>query len=71
MFVCVCHAVNESAIRNAVDAGARSFRDLSFHTGCGTQCGSCVMMARGIMDEALTNAGLPESVVDLRVVSQG
>lgn len=70
MYVCVCRAVNESAIHQAVEAGARSFRDLSFHTGCGTQCGSCVRSARGIMDEALAEAGLPESSVDLQVVSQ-
>ena len=68
MYVCVCHAVNDSAIRKAVKAGVSSFRDLSTRTGCGTQCGSCVKLAREVMDQALTEVGLPLSSVELQIV---
>jgi bacterioferritin-associated ferredoxin len=69
MYVCVCHAVTDSAIRQAVDNGVNTFRDLSFRTGCGTQCGSCVKLAREVMDEALLDGGAPRSLVQLQVVA--
>jgi bacterioferritin-associated ferredoxin len=69
MYVCICNAVNESAIQQAVDAGVTSFRELSFITGCGTQCGSCVKLAREVMDKALTKGGAPVSSVELQFVS--
>ena len=69
MYVCVCRAVSDSAIRKAVDDGVHTFRDLSFATGCGTQCGSCVKLARDVMDEALANQGSPASEIGLQVVA--
>ena len=71
MYVCVCNAVTESAIRSAVGDGARSLRDLSFRTGCSTQCGRCVSLARQVMDEALANLGERPSSLDLEIVSSG
>jgi len=71
MYICICNAVNESAIRQAVDDGAKSFRDLSERTGCGTQCGSCIKLAREVMDKALVDAGSPKSNVELQFVSSG
>lgn len=68
MYVCVCNAVTVSAIRQAVGEGASSIRDLSFMTGCGTQCGSCVQMAREVMDEALVKPGASTSTVQLQIV---
>jgi len=69
MYICICHAVTDSTIREAVHDGATSFGQLSFETGCGTQCGSCVPQARQIMDETLRDSGLPESRPELQVVS--
>ena len=71
MYICICHAVTDSAIRGAVNDGAKSFRQLSFETGCGTQCGSCVSQVRQIMDETLMENGLLESRLELHVVSSG
>jgi bacterioferritin-associated ferredoxin len=69
MYICICHAVTDSAIREAVNDGVKSFRQLSFETGCGTQCGSCVGQARQIMDETLIDSGLLESRLELELVS--
>jgi bacterioferritin-associated ferredoxin len=66
MYVCICNAVNESAIRQAVEDGVRSFRGLSLKTGCGTQCGSCVKLAREVLDKALADTGSPKSMVKLQ-----
>jgi bacterioferritin-associated ferredoxin len=69
MYICICHAVTDSAIDEAVNDGATSFRDLSFATGCGTQCGSCVTQARHVMNEALSTKGVVAAQVKLHVVS--
>jgi bacterioferritin-associated ferredoxin len=69
MYICICNAVNESAIHQAVEEGASNFRDLSFRTGCGLQCGSCVKLARQVLDQALAKAGVSQSPVELQVVS--
>jgi bacterioferritin-associated ferredoxin len=71
MYICICHAVTDSAIHTAVSAGASSFRDLSGATGCGTQCGGCVAQAREVMNEALTDQGSQASREQLRIVSSG
>lgn len=69
MYICICKAVNDAAIKNAVSEGIKNFRDLSSATGCGTQCGSCIKFARDVLDQALLDAGSPKSSVNLAVVS--
>ena len=53
MYICLCHGITESAIRAAATGGARTFRQLSFMTGCGTQCGSCAEQAQTLLEECL------------------
>lgn len=71
MYICVCNAVTESAIQQAVKDGARSLRDLSFRTGCSTQCGCCVGLAREVMDATLADIGAARAPVDLEIVKSG
>lgn len=53
MYVCVCKAVNERAVRRAVrEDGVISLRELVRRTGLGTGCGKCVPDARRLLDEA-------------------
>jgi len=69
MYICICHAVTDADIHQAVNDGAASFRDLSNTTGCGTQCGCCVAQARQVMNKALADQGSAASQEQLRVVS--
>ena len=68
MYICICQAVTDTAIRRAVDEGVTTLPELSLRTGAGTQCGSCIPMAREILDEALAERNAPPSAVNLRVV---
>ena len=68
MYICICHAVTDSAIHQVVNDGASSFRDLSEATGCGTQCGCCVAQAREVMNEALADQGFVASREKLQAV---
>lgn len=53
MYICLCHGVNEATIRKAVKDGAHTLRELSFQTGCGTQCGSCISGVQALLVETL------------------
>jgi bacterioferritin-associated ferredoxin len=54
MYVCLCNAVTESDIRRAVrDEGVRTLAQLKERTGCSSNCGSCEVMARELLSEAL------------------
>lgn len=68
MYVCICQAVTESSIRRAVEEGATTLPELGMRTGAGTQCGSCVPLAREIIDEVLTERARPPTAINLRVV---
>jgi len=49
MYVCICNAVTDKAIRAAVAEGARSIRDLNRELDVGGQCGKCTCVARAIL----------------------
>lgn len=54
MYVCVCKAVTDGHIREAVNQGCCSMRELRNELGVATQCGRCAVTAREVLDEALT-----------------
>jgi bacterioferritin-associated ferredoxin len=56
MYVCVCKGVTDHQIRRQVDDGARSWQDVRDATGCSTQCGKCVCVAKSVTREALSEA---------------
>lgn len=52
MYVCVCNAVTDHAIRAAALQGVSTLEELSRHTGCGDCCGSCSDLASEILADA-------------------
>lgn len=63
MYICLCHAVTDRSIHEAVDRGVNSYSELAFATGCGTQCGSCAKTARQIFQQALEARSEPALAV--------
>ncbi|GED23024.1 (2Fe-2S)-binding protein [Halomonas sabkhae] len=53
MYVCLCKGVSDKAIRQSVEDGARSWRDVQRDTGCGTQCGKCACLGKSITRESV------------------
>lgn len=51
MYVCVCHAVTDRAIREEVERGARSLFDVQCRLPVGGCCGRCEDAARQLIDE--------------------
>lgn len=52
MYVCLCNAVTDRAIREAASRGVASIDALAAETGVGTCCGACRPLAIQILDEA-------------------
>lgn len=63
MIVCVCKRVSDRQIRQLVDEGANSLRDILKATELGTQCGKCACAAREMVREQSGRDG--NSLLDL------
>lgn len=60
MYVCLCKAVTDSQIRDAVEQGACSMKELASQLGVATQCGKCGCDARELLRYCLDE--LPDNV---------
>ena len=56
MYVCVCKAVTDRQIREAVHGGARSLSDLRRELGVTADCGICASCARDCLNEELKSS---------------
>ncbi|MDZ7621897.1 MAG: (2Fe-2S)-binding protein [Candidatus Competibacteraceae bacterium] len=54
MYLCICKAVSDNQIRQAVARGARTVGDVSARLGAGTECGQCLDSIRDLLDAVLT-----------------
>lgn len=52
MYVCVCNAVTDRAVREAAAAGVRCLGELTMRTGCAGTCGSCADLAEQLLQES-------------------
>lgn len=56
MYVCLCRAVTDSDIREAVEDGAMHINHLADRYGLGTGCGRCQETAQQMIDEHLAGS---------------
>ena len=54
MYVCICHAVTDTQIKNAVEDGCCSLREVSQCLSVGKTCGRCVPAAREVIYDTLS-----------------
>ncbi len=66
MYVCLCKAVTDSDIHEAVNGGVRTMRQLARQTGCSSNCGRCAVTAAEILGQATARGAS-----GLEVVRQG
>jgi bacterioferritin-associated ferredoxin len=55
MYVCVCNAVTDKEVAQAIEGGAKTRAEVTRACGAGGDCGSC----HGMIDEMLTERGQP------------
>ena len=53
MYVCICHAVTDRQIHDAVDGGAQDLTQLANVCGAGSNCGRCRETAQELIDQRL------------------
>ncbi|PTR35332.1 bacterioferritin-associated ferredoxin [Luteibacter sp. OK325] len=53
MYICMCNAVTDHAIRRAAAEGVESFAQLQARTGCSDCCGACEPEARQCLRDAV------------------
>lgn len=63
MYVCICNGVTDRQIREAAEAGCASMAELTMRTGAGATCGSCLLLASDILEEARYRIALPLPVL--------
>lgn len=63
MYVCICQAVTEGEVREAVRNGAHSVRALRERLGLAAECGACVSYASGIIQECCPRPGRSDNEV--------
>jgi len=63
MFVCLCHGITDTQIKEAVrthDVG--NMRMLKSMLGVGSQCGSCIETAQNIIDTTIVDDSMFKEV---------
>lgn len=56
MYICVCNAVTERQIHQAVQDGASTVKHLKETLGVGNECASCVTCAKNCIKDAKAEA---------------
>lgn len=56
MYVCLCQAVKEADVRQAVASGVDNVEQLAEHLGVGTGCGACRDFAQELIEECAEEA---------------
>lgn len=63
MYLCICKAVTDQQIRQAVEQGDRTMGDLGIRFGIGIECGKCVDSVREFLAVCLASPPAPEPPV--------
>lgn len=59
MYLCICKAVTDQQIRQAVEQGDRTMGDLGVRFGIGIECGKCVDSVRELLTACLAAPPAP------------
>ena len=60
MYICICNAITESQVHEAVESGAEDLWDLQAELGLASGCGSCKETASDILRENRARRGRAE-----------
>lgn len=58
MYICICRGVTDTQIREAVQNGANSLKDVRRLTGASSQCGKCSPAACELIKQELVELEL-------------
>lgn len=67
MYVCLCLGITTEAVRDAIEGGASTSRQVASACGAGSQCGRCRRTVRAIIDAHADNGAAPKHALWARV----
>ena len=56
MYICICKGVTDSQIKQVVDEGASSMRDVCDQLDVCRQCGKCAAQTKSVITERLSQS---------------
>jgi len=56
VWVCLCEAVTSGSILDAIEAGARTVKEIGEANGAGTGCGRCARNIHLLIEQQLDNS---------------
>ena len=59
MYICLCHAISDRQIREAVDQGAGSLFEVQMRLPVASCCGRCEDSAREVIESHIESANRP------------
>ena len=59
MYVCICRAVTEAAVRGCIADGARTIKDVVKRCDAGTGCGTCVGKILALLGTGINELSSP------------
>lgn len=62
MYVCLCKGVTDAQIKQAMESGADSFREIRETLGVATVCGSCACATRELINAQARSAEFDSSL---------
>ena len=66
LYVCICNAVTEREVNDAIDTGATTVKALNRRLGVGAQCGACVGCAKECLSKRqMQSTALPSNVFSI------
>lgn len=65
MYACICNAINDRKVSEAMAGGASSVADIFKHHGCAPRCGACVSHMRERFVDASQSQLASPSLTDL------
>lgn len=63
MYICICHGVTDTKIKQAVDNGAMTMKQLTTELKIGSQCGKCYKSTKKVLNNQLLQIAEAESSV--------
>ncbi|MCF4996006.1 (2Fe-2S)-binding protein [Pseudomonas syringae] len=63
MYVCLCTGVTDGQIRDAINEGCCSYKEVRLATGVASQCGKCACLAKEVVRETLAKSQFVQAAI--------
>ena len=62
VIICICRRISDRSMREAISGGAKTAAAVFRAAGCSPQCGSCVPVVKGMIEQTMAT-GAPDAAL--------